>query len=178
MAQLGSIFWVLRHFSSPATSEPQPKIAFWVLFFPLYKPDRQQLAQQVEDMAPHVSSYNLEGRAHGPLCFSLRVLMDTHPDISLHSIRMGPKPQTNKTKEMGATGCLKARGPEVLLQQSLCRRELAVLTVLVRDMCPSYTPQRRGVGRCCRGLWDANCQKGWSADYSNLVLVLLLITWS
>lgn len=94
-------------------------------------------------MAPYVSSYNLEKRAHGPLCFSLRILMDTHPDISLHSIRMGPNPQTNKTKEMGATDCLKARGPEVLLQQSLCRRELAVLTALVRT-CAHPTPPKGG----------------------------------
>lgn len=37
---------------------------------------------------------------------------------------------------MGATDCLEAPGPEVLLQQSLCRRELAVLTALVQGHMP------------------------------------------
>lgn len=47
-----------------------------------------------------------------PLCSSLKSF-DTHSRWHLCTVRhMYPNPQTNKTKEIGATDCLNAPGPE------------------------------------------------------------------
>lgn len=70
----------------------------------------------------------------------------TLPLASLCTVsRMGPNPQTNKTKEMGATDCLDAPRPEAAITAVPLQRELVVLTALVQGHVPILDPTKVGL---------------------------------
>lgn len=54
--------------------------------------------------------------------------------------RTGPNPQTNKTKEIEATDCLNAPGPEAAITAVPLQKRVSVLTALVQGHVPILYP--------------------------------------
>lgn len=60
--------------------------------------------------------------------------------------RTGPNPQTNKTKEIEATDCLNAPGPEAAITAVPLQKRVSVLTALVQGHVPILYPPPQGGG--------------------------------